>query len=226
MPMHTVWPEVETFQDHSTWRPDWTPERICLYWYLTFEDQPEAASVAARAAGNLSRLPVIYQVPPRWLHLTLCDIGFLDQITTDQLEQLTDAVSVALRDQPHLSLTLGPVLPFDDAVTLAATPEDDLRQLWSRVADAMLSAGLAPEHHSLDAFRPHVTLGYLNRRTDTRTVWDALGDPSARESLTVDRLTLAAVGRRDGHYQWDCGAVISFGDDGEMLSTTGNDSTP
>jgi 2'-5' RNA ligase len=165
-------------------------------------------------------------VPARWLHLTLCDIGFLDDIDTDRLERLTDAVSAAMRAQPRLRLTLGPVLAFQDAVTLAAGPEDDLRQLWGRVADAMRSVGLAPEHHPLDTFRPHVTLGYVNQRIDLGTVWGALGDPSARESVTVDRLTLAAVGRREGHYQWDCGAVISFGDGTEVLSRTGSDSTP
>jgi 2'-5' RNA ligase len=225
VPQPTTWPEVDTFESHWRWRPDWTQDRTCLYWYLTFEDHPDAAAVAARAVGRLGELPGVDRVPPRWLHLTLCDIGFLDEIESGQLERLVEEVAGALSRQQPLSLTLGPVLPFSDSVTLAAEPADQLAGLWCRVAAAMKSVGVEPRHHPVEHFRPHVTLGYVNQRVESHRVVAALGDPWASQGVTVDRLTLAAVGRRDGHYQWDCGAVIPFGDNGASRST-GSESTP
>jgi hypothetical protein len=30
-------------RDHWLWRPEWTAERTCLYWYLTFPEHEVAA---------------------------------------------------------------------------------------------------------------------------------------------------------------------------------------
>jgi 2'-5' RNA ligase len=228
-----VWPEVEVLDDHRLWRPEWTQDRSCLYWYLTFVDQPSVAALADRARGRLGNLAAIDPVPPRWLHLTLCDIGFLDELDPGRLEDMTRTVADELRLQPPLDLTLGPVGCFPDSVTLAAGPWSTLLELRQRIGRAMESVGLVPQHHHAAQFVPHVTLGYLNRRADKDSVMEALGEGDARGSVRVDHVTLAAVSRRDGHYQWDAGAILTLG--GARLrqaegtaepSRTGNESTP
>jgi 2'-5' RNA ligase len=142
-------------------------------------------------------------------------------------------VAEALRSCPPLDLTLGPIALFPDAVTLAAGPWSSLREVRHAIERAMESVGLAPQHHRASDFWPHVTLGYLNRRVDKNTVLQALGDQEATGTVRVDRVTLAAVSRRDGHYQWDAGAILKLGEalppqetGADDPSSTGSESTP
>jgi 2'-5' RNA ligase len=230
-----VWPDVEVFDDHRLWRPEWTESRPCVYWYLTFADLPAVAELGERAAGRLGKLAGVDLVPSPWLHLTLCDVGFLDELEGSRLEAMTQAVADALRLCPPLELTLGPVAFFPDAVTLAAGPHPELLRVRHRIGRAMGSVGLVPQHHHARDFWPHVTLGYPNRRVERREVLDALGDADATVTARVDQVTLAAVSRREGHYQWDTGAVIALEEPGRARrqpvgtgepSTTGSESTP
>jgi 2'-5' RNA ligase len=229
VPLSAVWPEVEVFDDHRRWRPEWTEDRSCLYWYLTFADQPSVAGLAQRVGARLSELPAIDPVPPKWLHLTLCDVGFLDEVEPRRLAAMTDVVAGELRRRPPIDLTLGPVAYFPDAVTLAAGPRPRLLELRRRIGRAMESVGLVPQHHLTSDFLPHVTLGYLNRRADRPSVVDALDDTDRSLTVRVDQVTLAAVTRRAGHYQWDAGGVLTLGRQTEATgeaSRTGSESTP
>ena len=75
--------------------------------------------------------------PPAWLHLTLCDIGFLGRPRTwaaggDDADGRRRA-----RLQPPLDLTLGPVRCFSDSVTLDAGPRPALLELRRRIGRAM-----------------------------------------------------------------------------------------
>jgi 2'-5' RNA ligase len=234
--LSAVWPAVEVFDDHRQWRPEWTVDRTCLYWYLTFTDQPDVASLAQRAGGDLGTHEAIDPVPPPWLHLTLCDVGFLDEVGQHQLEVMTEAVAHELRLCSPFELSLGPIALYPDALTLAAGPHSRLRELRNRIERAMESADLNPRHHPADQFWPHVTLGYLNRRAEMQPVLDTLGDEDATGTVTVRDVTLAAVSRRHGYYQWDAGAVISLQHGAGPVrrqvegtgepSSTGSESTP
>lgn len=234
MPLSAVWPDVEAFDDHRRWRPEWTGSRSCLYWYLTFTDQPAVAALAARAAGRLGSLPGMDLVPAPWLHLTLCDVGFLDELEGRRLEAMSQAVAEELRLRPPLELTLGPVAFYPDAVTLAAGPHAGLFDLRRGIGRAMESVGLTPQHHHARDFWPHVTLAYPNRHVELQSVLDMLGEPEVTGTVRVDHVTLAAVSRREGHYQWDTGALLalagsrSSGQAGTtgVPSTTGSASTP
>ena len=230
MALSAVSPEVEEFDDHRQWRPEWTQDRTCLYWYLTFHDQPAVAGLAHRVGARLGQITAVDPVPDPWLHLTLCDVGFLDEVEPQRLEAMSEAVAEVLRHTPPLHVTLGPVAFFPDSVTLAARPLRRLQDLRRGITRAMKSVDLRPQHQRASDFRPHVTLGYLNARVDRKAVEDALDEEEATARVRVDQVTLAAVDRGPGHYRWDAGAVLTLGADqaegtGEP-SSTGSESTP
>ena len=60
-----AWPSTERLSNHWDWRPDWTPSRPCLYWYLTFDSGQLTAAVGP---GELHRLLVRGQAVVREQH--------------------------------------------------------------------------------------------------------------------------------------------------------------
>jgi 2'-5' RNA ligase len=203
MPAHQAWPRTRSLRNHWTWRPDWHTDRPCLWWYLTFEDQPGLAAALRDVRAALHRMPEIDVIPPQWLHLTLSEAGFPDEVTEDRVRVVVSAVAGALRDQPPLTVTLGPLTTLPEAAVLAAHPLQALRQLRRTVREATAAAGLSPAAPGEEDFWPHVSVGYLNRRTDPSALMAAVSaSVPTRTEVTVDRVSLAAVTRRDQHYQW------------------------
>lgn len=190
-------------RDHWQWRPEWASDRICVLWYLTFETAPELSRQAEEAQELLRGIATADVVPPAWLHLTLDDVGFADELLPGQVEQVLEAARTAVRDWEVPALTLGPTCPMEDAVVLQAGPSAalvTLRDLLRGATDRVLG----PEAVTgLDEFWPHVTLAYLNDACEPETLMAPLEPVSAaRLVVAPPRLTLAAVTRRDRHYQW------------------------
>jgi hypothetical protein len=88
------WPRTGRLGDHRAWRPEWTPERPRLLWYLTFEDQPAVRDLAAPTSAALAETSADV-IPPRWLHLTLCDIGFADEVDPAGVIEAAKAVAAS-----------------------------------------------------------------------------------------------------------------------------------
>jgi 2'-5' RNA ligase len=204
MPAPVSWTRPRRLENHWTWRPDWRVDRPCLWWYLTFEDRPELGDELAPLRAALRHRPELDVIPPRWLHLTLCEAGFVDELSPDRVAAAVAAVTEALAGQPPLTLSLGPLTTMSGAMVLDVTPVDTLRQLRAVVRGAMATVGVAARQGGEASFWPHVSMGYLNRRSDPAALMDALSPVSeVSAEVTVDRLRLAAVTRRDRHYQWD-----------------------
>ncbi|HET6562289.1 MAG TPA: 2'-5' RNA ligase family protein [Marmoricola sp.] len=206
------WPRRTRLGDHTTWRPEWTSGRPLLWWYLTFGHLPRVAEHSTRAAAALGPLEQV-DVPPReWLHLTLCEVGFRDEVDESQVKEGAWAVAEALQEAAPVELRLGPVNSLYDAVVLEAHPMDGLRGLRATVRGAMATAGLRKAQPGEAQFWPHVTIGYLNAPADHRALMDSIGSTGlTTTSVTADRLELVEVTRADRHYRWRTRASLSLG---------------
>jgi 2'-5' RNA ligase len=202
-------------RDHWVWRPEWTPERTCLYWYLTFGEDQVAAALGHDLLGAVRRAEWLDAVPHRWCHVTVADIGFADELSRADVDHVTAAVARAVSGEDRLRLTLGPVQTFPSALVLAVGPLERLRAIKARVrrtTSAVLGARHTDVHRRL--FWPHVSLGYVNRRVDADTATRFVSAlPAAAARLEVDTLTLAAVTRRDHRYQWQVQARVDLAGD-------------
>jgi 2'-5' RNA ligase len=211
-----LWPDPGDLGDHWGWRPEWAAERACWYWYLTFDTQTITQAVGGPLLRAVEAVPWLDPVPPAWLHLTLCDVGFADELEPEVLPEVVTAVERAVRaeaaDRLPMQLGLGPAAAMDDAVVLAAEPRDRLRHLRRAVGSATQRV-LGPQRPLFHRheFWPHVSLGYVNRAVPRQAVSSALaGWPQAGSArVRVDRLTLASVTRRDRHYQWQVTAEVT-----------------
>lgn len=192
------------FTDHWTWRPEWTPSRPRLLWYLTFEHAPHVASAAAPWAAGLAGCGVDV-VPPRWLHLTVSDVGFVDEIDDVSLAAATESVRHALRDEPPMQLELSHVEALPGAVVLAAEPVEQLRRIRTLVRDAMSGVGLSPPDDLTGPFRPHVSLAYVNKGSDHARLLAAFETARDQEfgiEVPCDRVAQVLVTRDRGQYRW------------------------
>jgi 2'-5' RNA ligase len=196
--------------EHWRWRPDWRQDRACLWWYLTFEDDPAVGDVARRVQGLLGRAPQLDLIPSPWLHLTLVEVGFADEVSETTVGEVVHATREALGDFPSFDVDLGPVRPLPGAVVLQAHA-DSLAPLHERLTDAVLAARGAPAVGTLRPFVPHVSVAYVNRDCDPHEVLgplDGLDLAAPSPSATVSGVRLAAVTRRRRHYQWTTRAVV------------------
>lgn len=198
---------------HRNWRTDWTAERTCLYWYLTFEDQPALLSLFADVEDDLRRVASIDVVPPSWLHLTLLEVGFADEVTPSEMDDLVTAARSVTGLLP-LALELGPITTMTDAVVLQVVSEQ-LGALQGLLAEGLRgSRAVEPDP---DGFWPHVSLAYTNSDCLREDVMGPLSDVADRRtSLTVPRLTLAAVTREQDHYRWQEVTALTLPDDSEL----------
>ena len=203
---------AQEMRDHWVWRPEWTPERTCLYWYLTFQEDEITSAVGEPALEEVRRTAWLDAIPPRWCHVTLTDIGFADELEASEVRRVGDAVARSVAGEHRLPLVLGPVQAYRSALVLATGPLSRLRGIRRAVRRAtsnVLRDRHADVHRYL--FWPHVSLGYVNRSVDTRTVDRFLGRlPDVDARIEVGALTLAAVTRRDRHYQWEVRAQVDL----------------
>lgn len=206
------WPVREEVQDHWRWRPEWEPERACLYWYLTFDKDELARTLDPQGLAAVRRAEWLDAVPVRWMHITLCDLGFADELDPSAVREALDAGRAAVVETGHLELSFGAARATNSAVVLPVEPLRRLRRLQERLRSVTEKA-LGPDHELVHrgVFWPHLSLGYGNRRASARevaTLLEQVGEPA--EPVSVDRLVLAKVTRKHRHYQWDVVAELAL----------------
>jgi 2'-5' RNA ligase len=199
--------------EHWRWRPEWHQDRACLWWYLTFEGDPAVGDHARRVQGLLDRAPQLDLIPSPWLHLTLVEVGYADEVSATTVDRVVRATREALGDFPSFDVDLGPVSPLPGAVVLRAHAAS-LAPLHECLTDAVLAARGAPAVGTLRLLVPHVSVAYVNRDCDPHEVLGPLDglDLAPLPTARVSRVRLAAVTRRRRHYQWTTRAVVPLAD--------------
>jgi hypothetical protein len=103
-----------TVRDHWWWRPGWRLGRRAYTFHVTFED----ASVDG--AGELRRLVAAYQrrlqgvagldmVPLSWLHLTMQNLGFTDEVSDSDCRAIASAAREGCARRAPFQLTFDKV---------------------------------------------------------------------------------------------------------------------
>lgn len=195
-------------RSHWDWRPEWTPGRVNVWWYLTLENVPELAAVASGLAPRLEH-PLLDVIPAQWLHVTLAEVGYSDELRQGAVARLVEVTrSIAECSVAPPRIELGPLDAIPDAVVMRAGPAsrlDALRRLLSTT-----SRSERPKSHPGDpiVFIPHVSLAYPNGPCDATKLLQQLPQLPLIK-LGAPTLTLAAVTRRDRHYEWRALAAIA-----------------
>jgi 2'-5' RNA ligase len=193
--------------DHWWWRPGWGPGSRFYTWHLTFQDAPEVHKLADRYRASLADVPGLDLVPDRWLHLTMQGLGFVEEVSEQDLRAIIDAAASRLVAVPAFNLELDRPTITPEAIrwdpvssgpaTVRSAIRDAIADVWAQVPEAA------------DGFGAHVTIAYSNSDGPAEPVRDALaGVPSSPATARVGFADLIILNRDNRMYEWETFASL------------------
>ena len=198
--------------DHWTWRPEWRVDRPHLMWYLPCGHDSSLHAWLHGAREHLRGEDGVDVVPDEWLHCTLDDVGFVDELPAEQVDDVALAGREALRGWTVPDVALGPAEPMRDALVLRADPVRQLTGLRDTLRAATVSVLGDRALPPLERFEPHVTFAYANRPLDAAPLMARLQGLVRRPvHVSPPTVTLVAVTRRSHHYQWTTRSRVTGG---------------
>jgi len=194
---------ADRMRDHWWWRPGWGIGTRFYTWHLTFDGQPGLHGLVDAYQQRLTDIAELDLVPRKWLHLTMQGVGFITDVSDEQLADIVAAVRGRLNQHPPFKVTFHEPVIRPEAIALAPdplAPVDGMRAAIRAAMADVIGEYAVPEP---DAFQPHVSLAYSNadhqsaevaRRLDEATVVPA--------SVTIDRAALIELHRDNRMYEW------------------------
>lgn len=190
-------------RSHWHWRPGWAVGRRMYTFHLTMEQAPAILDLAEDTRPALDALPALDPVPLEGLHLTMNGVGFTDEVTHAELDEVAEIVFETWVGAGSKDLLFDRTLVVDEGFMLTAATPPWLAAL-NRTQRQAVDRTLGPRRWG--NFAPHVTLAYCNSVGDPRDVVDALSPVLADKGDTLTAtptLTLMRLGRDRQLYEWD-----------------------
>jgi 2'-5' RNA ligase len=203
-------------RDHWWWRPGWHVGRRAYTFHITFDDEAavegldELHRLATDYQRVLATLPGLDMVPLQWLHLTMQNVGFTDEVSESEAAAVLDEARRRCASLQAFELVMDEAEVRSEGVALRPHPADPVCQVRDAVRAAIGSirdeVPEAPEH--AHGFEPHVSLAYSNSEAPSEPVSDAIDRVSAGVAkLKVRAAKLIVLDRDERVYRW-----TTFGD--------------
>ncbi|NUK18125.1 2'-5' RNA ligase family protein [Streptomyces lunaelactis] len=191
---------VEEMTNHWD-RPGWTSSTRAYYWMLTFPDATPLINQARQCQRELRALG-FDDVDEDALHLTLARIGPVEQVAPSQLDRLIATAREARSDA--FTLRAVPLTASRGAIRYSVAPWTPTIELHAALGRAGVEVGLPPRKPT-SALRPHIGIGYSNRRMPANIVRDAVRPLRALDAVgvPVPRVQLVELRREGRAYRWD-----------------------
>jgi 2'-5' RNA ligase len=192
--------EVDALHDHWD-RPGWTPGRRSYHWYITLGHQPALIDLVQRCQQQLAAFE-LDPVPPESLHLTLCRVGFTEEVTQQEARSVAEAARRRVGGLGPLRLAVGPLAGSGGALGFSVSPWEPLIELHDRLIETRAAVLGGPADTS--RFRPHVGIAYSNRTMAASPVRQAM-EPLRRLTpleVTVGAADLVILRLEDHAYRW------------------------
>lgn len=195
--MSAEWDEFrqrQVLESHWT-RPGWWTGREAYYWMIRFDDDESVAQLAASCQEVLG-LPTLDLVPRRSLHLTLSRVGFVDETDLAVARREVGRARTRLRGTEPIPVRVGPLSGSIGAIRLIVTPRLAVTGVRDKTHE--------PTNGQREGFRPHVSIGYVNRQTAAAPLIDRVRDLHQRLRsvlTTVNAIHLVRLRREEHRYE-------------------------
>lgn len=209
---------AQRVRDHWWWRPGWHRVRRFYTWHVTFEDADDVHRLVREYQSRLD-VPGLDLVPLQWLHLTMQGVGFTDEVTEREADEVVRAAHGRCARLSPFTLTLGPARVDPEAIMLEAAPGEPVRQLRDSLRVAIADTwGPDSVPESAEGFTPHVSLAYINTEGSASPLIDAVESVGAQPAqITIRAADLIVLDRDARLYRWNRYATAALDADGTSM---------
>ncbi|MEV5749982.1 2'-5' RNA ligase family protein [Actinoallomurus sp. NPDC052308] len=204
-------PLPKRMTNHWWWRPGVRPGRRLYVWHVLFDDRPGAEKLVEECRDRLAGLPGLDSVPTPWLHMTTQIVGFTDEISDSELQNMITAVSERMRSVAPTSVSLGRPLFHSEALVLGVDPRDGLDAVRAGVRQAVAMTVRANRLTDDPDWVPHLSVAYSNSEAPAEPVISAMQSPPAPVDVRIDAIDLVSQERVGHSYIWDRIATVQLG---------------
>jgi 2'-5' RNA ligase len=190
------------------------PGRRVDTFYLTLGRSPAPRDLAAAARQRLAGLPGLDLVPDEWLHLTVQEVGFSDEVTGTELAAIIAAATESLAALAPVTVTIGPPTVVGEGIICLVTPADALDPARDVVRAAISTArgpDRVPDPAEWSRWSPHMSLAYANADGPADAFEAALDGFTDVATVTVGTVELIRFGRDRQMYEWETIARLPLG---------------
>ncbi|MEN3267155.1 2'-5' RNA ligase family protein [Pseudonocardia sp.] len=158
-----TWRHATELRNHWWWRPGWQIGTRYYAFHLAVGDSPGVTKLVAQYQNALKNIDGLDLIPREWLHITMQGLGFVDDISTEDLESMLKTTSEALSKFEPFTLTFNQPVIRPEAVVLAPEPVEPLDRLRNSVRTAIEKA-LGPGAVDLGptGYQPHLSFAYVS----------------------------------------------------------------
>lgn len=202
---HLLQTHTETVQSHWWWRPGWHQGRRFYTWHLTFEGQHDFHQLVTEYQAQLADVPGVDLVPLEWLHLTIQGVGFTDEVSDADLDQVVTFVRRQLANLPSgLRVTFNRALVRNEAVALPPSPLEEVTEVRTAIREALADVwGVEHVPEPVTGFQPHVSLAYLDTNGPSTPFIEAIEKVRPQPvTIGASEAALIILNRDDRMYKW------------------------
>jgi 2'-5' RNA ligase len=204
---------ADQLRSHWWWRPGWQVGTRFYAWHITVADQPGLHQLASRYQTELATVDGLDLIPRDWLHLTMQGVGFVDEVTHEQLSDILSSARVRLaRVKPVLLRFHRPVIR-PEAIALPPAPVEPVQQLRTVVREAIADVvGPDAVPDTADGFQPHISLAYVSTEQPADNTRHAIERIDAEPvDLVVTAVSLIEMHRDRRMYEWQTVEAVPLG---------------
>ncbi|MBF6059555.1 2'-5' RNA ligase family protein [Nocardia terpenica] len=182
---------------------------------MTFEGGSPVGRLVELFAPTLARIPTMDPVAREGLHITIQGIGFTDEVSAGDIEQIVDAARHRLGLRRSFDIAIGPPVVDEETIGMPVSDPDGLRQVRADLQSAIggvWGTDRVPERGS--TFTPHLSLSYSTGIASMSALRQLLQQNSLDGVRTLEHISAVSLIElnRDNHrYEWREIAKVELG---------------
>lgn len=170
----------------------WPPGREDYHWHV-LPGTELARERLARPYADLTSQPGLAPVRPEYMHITVQHIGAVEDIASDEMDEIVGRVRAGCESMASFAVTAGRAEVWETSVVCPLRPGYLLGNLWHLVTSASRAVAGARLDIQPAVYHPHLALAYATAYLDQAPMRAWLADCDAAEAaLPVTRLVLVA----------------------------------
>lgn len=208
-------PGTAAVKNHWARERPWRPGRRLWALYVSCGSIPPVVAHATAFQERLSGVNGLDLVEPRWLHMTVLGVAFVEEVDPASMAGLLERVTAVAAAVPPIDMVAAAPRARTDAVWMSVSTTPSIVPLRQELEQAVRTC-LGREPHVLPlprtGFAPHISIAYANAdppaADEVNERLSAVDRPPV--SFRASHLSLLRLRREAARWSWDGEQRIPF----------------